>query len=166
MALAGWASWDDPGAGCRSPIAAVGRNDEGTVVALAGELDIATQETLTQILAKAIAIDDADLVVDLSRVACIDVATIGVLVRGREFLRLRSRDLAVRAPSESVRRALEACGQADLIDSAAAASWFRVGIADIGSSRMGGSATETRSGAPTAGAVADAGSVVPRAGTR
>ena len=75
MALARWASWDDAGDGCRSPIAAVGRNGEATVVALAGELDIATQETLTQTLAKAIALDDADLVVDLSRVAYIDVAT-------------------------------------------------------------------------------------------
>jgi anti-anti-sigma regulatory factor len=58
-------------------------------------------------MAQAIALGDADLVVDLSRVELMTAATVGVLVRARELLRVRSRSLLVRSPSTRARRVLE-----------------------------------------------------------
>jgi anti-anti-sigma factor len=125
MALAELAQWGDVAVQHRPPVAAMERDGDRTVVLLAGELDIATVEVLTQILAKAIAIDDGDLVVDLSQVTFIDASTLAVLVRGRDFMRLQSREFQVRAPSVFVRRVLEVCGLADLIDGRVPAPWRR-----------------------------------------
>jgi len=113
-----------------------------THISLTGELGIATQEVPTQLLARTVAVDDADLVVDLSRVVFVDVATIGVLER--DFLRLRSRNLVVRAPSEAAPRSLETGGLADLIDWALAASLFQVGLAGNSSSVIAADTAEMR----------------------
>jgi hypothetical protein len=67
-------------------------------------------------MARAIALDDADVVVDLSEVQFMGAATVGVIIRAREFLRLRSRFLVLRSPSECARRILDVCGHADLLD--------------------------------------------------
>ena len=131
MDLPGLASRDGAGAGHR-PTAVAGRDGDRTVVWLAGELDLATMEVLTQTLARAIAVDDADLVVDLSEVVGMDAETVGVLVRSRDFLRSQSRDLVVRAPSECARSAVEVGGLGDLIDSISAAPPIPVRYASNG----------------------------------
>jgi anti-anti-sigma factor len=92
------------------------RNSDRTVVWLRGEHDVSTVAALSEILARAIALDDADVVVDLSEVQFMGAATVGVIIRAREFLRLRSRVLVLRSPSERARRMLEVCGHADLLD--------------------------------------------------
>jgi anti-anti-sigma factor len=93
-----------------------GRNPDRTVVWLRGEHDASTVAALSEIMARAIALDDADVVVDLSDVQFMGAATVGVIIRAREFLRLRSRSLVLRSPSECARRILDVSGHADLLD--------------------------------------------------
>ena len=93
-----------------------GRDGDRTVVWLRGDHDLATTAELSATLARAIAIDDMDLVVDLTYVQFMDASTVGVLIRAREFLLLRSRSLTLRAPLKAARRVLDACGLAELID--------------------------------------------------
>jgi anti-anti-sigma factor len=96
--------------------ALAGRNPDRSVVWLGGEHDVSTVAALSETLARAIALDDGDVVVDLSEVQFMGAATVGVIIRAREFLRLRSRFLVLRSPSECVRRILDVCGHADLLD--------------------------------------------------
>jgi anti-sigma B factor antagonist len=100
----------------RRVVAFAERDADRTVVWLRGEHDIFTVETLCEVMAGAIALDDADVVVDLSGVQFMDAATVGVIIRAREFLRLRSRSLALRSPSISARRVVDLCCLADLVD--------------------------------------------------
>jgi anti-anti-sigma factor len=93
-----------------------GRNPDRTVVWLRGEHDVSTVAALSETMARAIALDDADVVVDLSDVQFMGAATVGVIIRAREFLRLRSRSLVLRSPSERARRILDVCGHSDLLD--------------------------------------------------
>jgi anti-anti-sigma factor len=86
-----------------------------TVVWLRGEQDVSTVDALSETLAGAMAIDDCDLVVDLSKVEFMGAATIGVLIRARELLQSRSRSLVLRSPSRCARRILDLCGQGDLL---------------------------------------------------
>ena len=109
-----------PASGSTAPNGAtpsrVSREGDRTVVWLEGEHDIATVFDLAETLASAIALDDADLVIDLTGAQFISAATINVFLGGRRFLRTRSRSLTLRSPSRSARRILDACGLADLID--------------------------------------------------
>jgi len=89
---------------------------DNAVVWLRGEHDISTLPALREILLRAIGHDDADLTLDLSEVTFIDAATVGTIVRTREFLRFWSRSLALRSPSRCARRLLELCDLADLVD--------------------------------------------------
>jgi hypothetical protein len=66
-------------------------------------------------LARAIAVDSAGLVLDLSEVEFISPSTLGIIVRAREFLRQRSASLTVLAPSAPARRSMDACGLTDLL---------------------------------------------------
>jgi anti-anti-sigma factor len=93
-----------------------GRNSDRTVVWLRGEHDVSTVAALSETMARAIALDDADVVVDLSDVQFMAAATVRVIIRAREFLRLRSRFLVLRSPSECARRILDVCGHSDLLD--------------------------------------------------
>lgn len=88
------------------------RGDDGdqTVVWLRGEHDIATVSELSESMARAIALDDADLVVDLSGVQFMGVVTVDLLLQARERLRLVSRSLTLRSPSRRAERVLELCG--------------------------------------------------------
>ena len=91
------------------------RPDQDVVVVwLHGEHDISTQGALCVTLACAIALDPALLVVDLSEVRFMAASTIRVILRAREFRRLRSRSLVVRSPSACARRVIETCGLGDL----------------------------------------------------
>ena len=86
------------------------------VVWLRGEHDISTVGALWETMTRAIAVDDGGVVVDLSGVQFMGVAAVGVLIRAREFLRLRSRSLELRSPSTCARRAFVVCGLGDLLD--------------------------------------------------
>jgi anti-sigma B factor antagonist len=86
------------------------------VVWLRGELDIATTADVAEAIARAIAFDDADLVVDLSEVAFMDASTIGVIVRAGNMLLEQSRSLILRAPTTSARRVVDLCGLAELVE--------------------------------------------------
>jgi anti-anti-sigma factor len=97
-------------------MAFAGRNPDRTVVWLRGEHDVSTVAALSEVMARAIALDDADVVVDLSDVQFMGAATVRVIIRAREFLRLRSRFLVLRSPSDCVRRILDVCGHSDLLD--------------------------------------------------
>jgi anti-anti-sigma factor len=106
------------------------------VVWLRGEHDLSTDDALCATLARAIAVDSAGLVLDLSEVEFMAASTLGVIVRAREFLRQRSSSLTVRAPSSCVRRVLDACRLNDLVGPSAdlaghaLGSW--VGVAPAG----------------------------------
>ena len=67
-------------------------------------------------MARGIALDDAEVVVDLSGVKFMGAATVTVIVRARDFLRAHSRGLTVRSPSRCAKRLLDVCELAGLIE--------------------------------------------------
>jgi anti-anti-sigma factor len=81
-----------------------------------GEHDASTMSALAETLARAVALDDAPLVIDLSEVQFMSSATVGVIIRTREFLEKRSRSLSLRSPPPCVLRVFEVCGLSDLLD--------------------------------------------------
>jgi anti-anti-sigma factor len=87
-------------------------------IVLAGEHDACTVADLSATLAKSISTGNDDLVVDLSQVQFMAAATVGVLLRARMLLGIRSRSLRLRSPSQRARRILELSDLADLIDPA------------------------------------------------
>jgi anti-sigma B factor antagonist len=100
---------------CRGPVTLAGRDAHRNVVWLRGEHDVSAVAALWETLARAIALDDADLLVDLSGVEFMDASTVGVINRAHQLLRLRSRTLALRSPSTRARRVLDLCDLADLV---------------------------------------------------
>ena len=98
------------------PVAFPARDADRTIVWLRGEHDICTVAALSQILARAIALDDGDLVVDLGGVHFMDASTVGVILRARDFLRLQSRSLALRSPSTCAARVLDLCDLGGLLE--------------------------------------------------
>jgi anti-anti-sigma factor len=111
----------------RARVPLVSKEGDRTVVWLNGEYDIATLTTLAEGLATAISLDDANLVVDLTEVVFIDAATIGMLMRARNFLRPRSRQLTLRNAQGCVERVFAVCGIATNIDSEPAGSGEAMG---------------------------------------
>ena len=97
-------------------MSSAGRDADNTVVWLRGEHDSATVDTLSEAMARAITLDDADLVVDLRGVEFMSAATLGVIARTRGLLRLQSRSLVLRSPSKCARQLLDLCGFAGLVD--------------------------------------------------
>jgi anti-anti-sigma factor len=97
-------------------VASEGLDADRTVVWLRSEHDVSTVAALAETMARAVALDDRDLIVDLSGVQFMDAATVGVIIRARDFLRLRSRSLRLRSPSTHTRRVFDLCGLADLRD--------------------------------------------------
>ena len=87
------------------------------VVWVRGAQDVSTVGALCMTVARAIAFDDADLVIDLSEVTFMDAATVAVMIRAEAFLRDRSRYLTLRSPSIHARRLLGTGGLAELVDS-------------------------------------------------
>ncbi len=90
----------------------VGREDGRTVVWVRGEHDAATSTALSETLRHSAALDDGDLIVDLSGVDFMGVATVDVIVSTRALLRRRLQLLTLRAPSSSARLVLDLCGVA------------------------------------------------------
>ncbi len=89
-----------------------------TAVWLNGEHDSATVAFLADALARAIFVDDADVIVDLRAVTFVDAATIGVLIRGRNILRTQSRSLTLRYPQRCASIVIGICGLTDLVEAA------------------------------------------------
>lgn len=79
------------------------------VVRLRGDHDLTTVASLAAVLSEAIALDDADLVLEMSAITFMDVSTVTVILRTRSYLRDRSRSLRVRSPSRCARLVLETC---------------------------------------------------------
>ena len=133
------------------------RDAAGVVVWLRGEHDLSTVPVLSEALSWVVAVDDADVVADLSEVQFMSAATVGVLMRARELLRARSRSFVVRSPSDWARLALELCGATDLLDhlesaaqtgtAGALATWVPVPATDRADHHADNSASEP-AGAP------------------
>jgi anti-sigma B factor antagonist len=98
----------------------VRRTESQTVVWLSGDHDLSTVDALSQTLVRAFALDDTDVVLDLSGVRFMGAATIEVIVRAKDVLDLRSRALTLRSPSEPAQRVVDLCGLADLVDPSSA----------------------------------------------
>ena len=113
----------------RGVLAFVGRDAGRTVVWLRGSYDLSSVTALAELMARAIAIDEGDLVVDLNQVQFIDAASVGVLARVREFLGLRSRSLVLRSPSRSARRVLHEYDLTDRVELDPAEAAQAIGVA-------------------------------------
>ena len=85
------------------------REGHRAVLWLDGEHDIATADVLAGALAKAIATDHADLIVDLSGTQFVGAATIHLLRRSRVLLRRQGRSMTLRFPSKCASRVLALC---------------------------------------------------------
>jgi len=85
------------------------RTSGQTVVKLEGEHDIASVDLLARALAKARAVEDAELIVDLDGVDFLGVATVHVLRHTRAVLHRRGRTMTLRFPSKCARRVLSLC---------------------------------------------------------
>jgi anti-anti-sigma factor len=94
----------------RHPMTFPNCDADGSVVRLRGEHDFYTAPELWATMARAIAFDDGDVVVDLSAVDFMSASTVGVLVQARDFLQKRSRSLTLRSPSTRALRVLGLCG--------------------------------------------------------
>lgn len=90
----------------KSPGAVPGRMLEPSVVWLAGEHDLSNAARLSAVLVETIALDHADVIIDLSGASFISGSTITVFMRTSAFLSARSRVLTLRAPTNSVTRLL------------------------------------------------------------
>ncbi len=86
-----------------------------TIVWLLGEHDIATDGALRRTLERAIALNNAAIVVDLTEVELLSASTIGLILAFRDTLQQQSRSLTMRAPSPHVRRVISICGLQHLL---------------------------------------------------
>ena len=93
-----------------------GGDPDRTVLWVRGEHDIATSVALANGISRAADSEEAPLLVDLSEVTFMDASTVGVLVAGRNRLRLQGQTLQVRAPSPKARRILELCSLGQLVE--------------------------------------------------
>jgi anti-anti-sigma factor len=97
------------------PAPRAGLETRPTIVWLRGEHDIATDGALRRTLERAIALNDAAIVVDLAKVELLSASTIGVILAARDTLQQQSRSLTMRAPSPHVRRVIRICGLQHLV---------------------------------------------------
>src|ERR1700689_2009115 len=86
------------------------------VVCLRGEHDIATVDALADAMGRAIAVDGADVVIDLGEVTFIGAAPMRVIRRTDEVLRAALRSLTLRSPPAFAWRMLEFSDLAHLVD--------------------------------------------------
>jgi anti-anti-sigma factor len=91
------------------------RSRRRAVVRLRGEHDLTTVAALAKTLTEVIAFDHRDVVVDLSEVEFMGLATVDVLLRARALLALESRFLVLRSPSPPARRLLTLCSELGLL---------------------------------------------------
>jgi anti-anti-sigma factor len=82
-------------------------SDHQVVIAVQGEIDVATAETLERALNAIDVIDCRTVVVDLSEVSFIDSSGLKALLTGRRDLARRDIGLVVRNPQPQARRLFE-----------------------------------------------------------
>ncbi|MEO8694651.1 MAG: STAS domain-containing protein [Acidimicrobiales bacterium] len=85
-------------------------NGDTLVVQLRGDHDSSSVPALAKTLASAVALENTNLVVDLSEVQFINAATVRVLTATGDFLSGAGRTFELRSPSRSARRILALCG--------------------------------------------------------
>jgi len=85
------------------------------VVWLWGEHDASTDSALCLTLARAIALDTAGLILDLSGVEFLGPSTLVIILRARAYLGERSTSLTLRSPSAVAGDIIDACGLSDLL---------------------------------------------------
>jgi len=104
---------DDDGSGRGDPtdfaVLTVGAAGE-VVVAVRGDVDLATAPELWRCLEEAIPEATDRLVVDLADTTFIDSTALGVLLRAFERLRHAESDLVLRAPSKTARKVFATTG--------------------------------------------------------
>jgi anti-anti-sigma factor len=99
----------------RPPPPGTGLDIGPTIIWLRGEHDIATDGDLRRTLASAIALNNAPIVVDLSKVELLSASTLGIIVAAWNTLRQQSRSLTMRSPSSHVQRVISICGLSNLV---------------------------------------------------
>jgi anti-anti-sigma factor len=98
-----------------SVVESIRRDEAGrTVFALRGEHDASNAAELSSELDRALTLDRADLVLDLSEVEFMGASTVGVIAHTRALLDGQQRLLTVQHPTRCARRVLEICGFAEL----------------------------------------------------
>jgi anti-anti-sigma factor len=95
----------------------VTRDPDRIVLALRGDQDMQDLVDLAATLARACAVEERDLVIDLGEVTVIDVPVVHALMRAESVLSASSHALTLRGPTTMVARVLCLCGLADVIDS-------------------------------------------------
>lgn len=93
--------------------------DDATVIALDGELDLASAPDLSDVAARKVADGEAagvpvNLIIDLSKLTFCDSAGLRVFVRFRSELEAKGGRLVLAAPQPIVRRVLEVSGLVEL----------------------------------------------------
>lgn len=83
---------------------------DGAVMAVSGELDLATAPLLWDAVAPLVPRAPAELVVDLRRTTFMDAAGLGTLVRAAQALAPAGCRVVLRSPAPVVRRLLEVAG--------------------------------------------------------
>lgn len=91
-----------------------------TVIVLRGEADIATLPVVVDALARVIADQDGDVVVDLAQTDFIDTAALRAVLRARHVLHGGERQLTLRSPSRIAARLLAVFGLSQLVSPAPA----------------------------------------------
>ena len=91
------------------PVAGIDRNDDATIVRLAGELDLYNAHTVREALIRCCEESPERLVVDLSGVKFIDSTALGVLIEARSRMANR-RGFILASPGLETKRALEISG--------------------------------------------------------
>jgi anti-anti-sigma factor len=102
--------------GCHELNETLGDGRTRAVVSMTGEHDLSTVALVTAVLDHVLAAGPVDVVVDLSGIEFMGVATVGVLAQACHRLEQRSRSLVVRAPSTCARRVLQLCGEDALFE--------------------------------------------------
>ena len=86
-----------------------------TVIAFRGEADVATLPVVADALARVVANQRGDVIVDLAETEFIDTATLRALLRAREVLDWGGRRLTLRSPSRIADRVLAVFGLSHLV---------------------------------------------------
>jgi len=104
----------------RSPLMTAAASTTGarTVIILRGEADVSHRPILCDQLCRVIAVQFGDVVIDLSQVRFIDIASVRALATGQMLLESQGRRLTFRSPSRLASQMIHRFGLSDLIEPA------------------------------------------------
>ena len=92
------------------------REGARTVIVVRGEADISNRRVLSEVLARVVASEAGDVVIDLAETTFIDTAAGRVLATGHQLLDRDGRKLTFRSPSRLAARVLDLFGLTDSIE--------------------------------------------------